>query len=133
MARIGPADEGDLDPRAKEILDGLHGEWGRPWNISRGLANNPAILDVFIALQAGLEKGGLIPTVLDIDPFHGAHRPAGQARRAARCGTPDSEMAGKRRNAPGGPMCPTRRAGRFLSPAASRVACGGWHRGATRS
>ncbi len=31
----------------------------------------------------------------------GAHRPAGQARRAARCRTPDSEMAGKRRNAPG--------------------------------
>ncbi len=25
----------------------------------------------------------------------------GQARRAARCGTPESEMAGKRRNAPG--------------------------------
>ncbi len=58
MARIGPADEGDLDPRAKEILDRLHGEWGRPWNISRGLANNPAILEAFIALQAGLDKGG---------------------------------------------------------------------------
>ncbi len=68
MARIGPADEGDLDPHAKEILDRLHGEWGRPWNISRGLANNPAILEAFIALQAGLDKGGLIPTVLDISP-----------------------------------------------------------------
>ncbi len=56
MARIGPADEGDLDPRAKEILDALHGEWGRTWNISRGLANNPAILEAFIALQAGLDK-----------------------------------------------------------------------------
>ncbi len=50
-------------------------------------------------------RARLIPTVLDIDPFHGAHRSAGPIRReaqtgprcAARCGTPDSQMAGKRR------------------------------------
>ncbi len=74
--------------------------------------------NVFQSLSFHIDRGP-IPTVLDIDPFHGAHRSAGQARRAARCGT-----SGKRRNAPGGPMCPTRRAGRFLSPAASRIACG---------
>ncbi len=60
-----------------------------------------------------------IPTALDIDPFHGAHRPAGQARHAARCGT-----SGKRR-----PLAPrgTRRAdvshpkGRALFVAVKRV------------
>ncbi len=33
--------------------------------------------------------------------------PPGEARGAARCGTPDSEMAGKPRNAAGGPSRPT--------------------------
>ncbi len=76
----------------------------------------------------GVIMAYVIPKVVDIDPFHGTHRPAGQARRAARCGT-----SGKRRNAPGGPVCPTRKAGRFLSPAASRVADSVPHCGATRS
>ncbi len=52
--------------------------------------------------------------------FMGANRPAGQARRAARCGT-----SGKRRNAPGGPICPTRM-GRALfvaSGVARRLRC----------
>ena len=54
------------------------------------------------------------------------------AVNAPRCGTPDSQMAGKRRNAPDGPVCPTRK-GRALF-AASGVAqvCGVGHRGATR-
>ncbi|MEE8506651.1 MAG: hypothetical protein V3S40_10600, partial [Kiloniellales bacterium] len=46
-------------------------------------------------------------------------------RRAARCGTPPSQMAGKRRNAPGGPICPTRK-GRALfaaSGVARRLRC----------
>ncbi len=87
----------------------------------------------------------LIPKVVDFDPFHGAHRPAGPTRReaqtgprrAARCGTPDSQMAGTRRPrshwAPGGPMCPTRRAAALFvaSGVARRLRCP--HRGATRS
>ncbi len=92
--------------------------------------------NVFQSLSFHVDRGQ-IPTVLDIDPFHGAHRLAGQARRAARCGTPDSEIAGKRR-----PLAPrgTRRAdvphpkGRALlvaSGVARRLRCP--HRGATRS
>ncbi len=55
----------------------------------------------------------------------GANRPAGQAGRAARCGSPASQMAGKRRNAPGGPMCPTRegRAIFVASGVARRLQC----------
>jgi uncharacterized peroxidase-related enzyme len=59
MARIGPADEGDIDPRTKQVLDELHGEWGRPWNISRGLANNPAVLNLFVTIGRELERAGL--------------------------------------------------------------------------
>ena len=97
MARIGPADEGDLDPHAKEILDGLHGEWGRPWNISRGLANNPAILDVFIALQAGLEKGGLSPEdreviCMEMAYSNGCHYCVPAHRQVARNLKVDHEM-----------------------------------------
>ncbi len=39
--------------------------------------------------------------VLNIDLFHGLGRPAGQARRAARCGA-----SGKRRNTARGPAKP---------------------------
>ncbi len=58
---------------------------------------------------------------------------AGQARRAASCGTPESQMAGERRNAPGGPMCPTRKGRAIFAASGVAQASGVWHRGATRS
>ncbi len=66
--------------------------------LSRGLANNPAVLEAFIAINTGLDKSGLIPNLVDTDPFHGGGL-ALPVRRAARrdAGPPDSEMAGKPR------------------------------------
>ena len=65
------------------------------------------------------ENYRLIPMLSIIDPFHGSKsvRRAG----AARCGT-----SGKRRNAPGGPMCPTRKGRALFAASQEHVApqCG---------
>ena len=100
----------------------------------RGLEGG-AVVTAWLALSPATPDSGcmrvLYHKVVDIDPFHGAHRSArpirreAQAgpRRAARCGTPTFSDGGQappkiplgtrpRRCAPPeGPVCPTRRAG----------------------
>ena len=82
-----------------------------------------------------------MPTILDVDSFHGrtsarargvnGARDVNGAQRAAPCGTPESEIAGKRRPVTSGARdradVPTRK-GRapFLPPAAPVQACGVW-------
>jgi uncharacterized peroxidase-related enzyme len=97
MARIGPAEDGDMDPRARRALGELHAAWGRPWNVSRGLANNPAVLEAFIALQAGLDKSGLTPEdreviCMEMARANGCHYCVPAHRQAARNLGVDSDL-----------------------------------------
>jgi uncharacterized peroxidase-related enzyme len=62
MARIEPLDLDKADARTRAQLEELSARWGETWNISRGLAHNPAILEAFMALNEALDRSGLSAT-----------------------------------------------------------------------
>ena len=59
MPRIGPISDATKDPAAKAALDFVQQSWGMNWNITRGMANNPEILQGFIAFYGAIEQSGL--------------------------------------------------------------------------
>lgn len=61
MPRIDPVTEAQADDETRALLRRLRGRWGKPWNVSSGLANNAAVLEAFIALNNSLDRSGLSP------------------------------------------------------------------------
>lgn len=59
MARIAPVDEGQADDRTRALLERIRTDWGRSWNVAGGLANNPAVLEGFMALSRAQSRSGL--------------------------------------------------------------------------
>ncbi len=62
MSRIQPVDESVADQGTKDVLAEVRAKWGSSWNITSALANNPAVLDAFLALNQALDRSGLSPT-----------------------------------------------------------------------
>ncbi len=59
MARIEPVDESQTDEQTRALLTKIRADWGRSWNVTSGLANNPAVLEGFIALNGAQARSGL--------------------------------------------------------------------------
>ena len=59
MARIEPVKEGEADEKARALLEKIRTDWGRSWNVTGGIANNPAVLEGFIALNGAQAESGL--------------------------------------------------------------------------
>jgi hypothetical protein len=51
MARIEPIAESQADEKTRALLAKIRTNWGRSWNVIGGIANNPAVLEGFIALN----------------------------------------------------------------------------------
>jgi len=59
MARIEPVKEGEADEKARALLEKIRTDWGWSWNVTGGIANNPAVLEGFIALNGAQANSGL--------------------------------------------------------------------------
>ncbi len=57
--RIGPVAEAEADEKVRALLQRVRSEWGRDWNITGALANNPAVLEGLLALEAAQARSGL--------------------------------------------------------------------------
>ena len=122
---IHPLPEYQAEGRVKERYEDMKAVFQVPWMgvVTMAYAHYPGFYDALWT--------GLIPNLADTDPFHGGGL-ALPVRRAARrdAGPPDTEMAGKPRNAAGGPSRPTE--GRHPLPAGVVAGClRCQHRGAT--
>lgn len=59
MARIPPVMDDTDDEDARAVLGDLQKRWGAAPNVARTLANNPKILEAFLALWFAVEESGL--------------------------------------------------------------------------
>jgi uncharacterized peroxidase-related enzyme len=59
MARIEPIDERQADDKTRALLAKVRTKWGRSWNVTAGIANNPAVLKGFMALNGAQAESGL--------------------------------------------------------------------------
>lgn len=59
MARIDPIDENQADEETRALLAKTRANWGRSWNVTGGIANNPAVLEGFLALNGAQARSGL--------------------------------------------------------------------------
>ena len=59
MARIEPIEESQADEKTRALLAKIRTNWGRSWNVIGGIANNPAVLEGFIALNGAQAESGL--------------------------------------------------------------------------
>jgi len=59
MGRIEPIAESQADEKAGPLLAKIRTDWGRSWNVIGGIANNPAVLEGFIALNGAQAESGL--------------------------------------------------------------------------
>ena len=59
MARIEPVRESEAEGKTAGLLAKIREDWGQSWNVIGGIANNPAVLEGFIALTAAQMKSGL--------------------------------------------------------------------------
>lgn len=59
MARIEPVDESQADEKTRALLAKVRTDWSRSWNVTGGLANNPAVLEGFLALNGAQARSGL--------------------------------------------------------------------------
>lgn len=57
--RIPPVEETEADEKVRALLEKVRREWGRDWNLVHALANNPAVLEGFMALNAAQAASGL--------------------------------------------------------------------------
>jgi len=62
MARIQPVSNDTSDPNEQKALALVRGVWGSNWNMTNTIANNPKILEGFIALWKSVEASGLSKT-----------------------------------------------------------------------
>ncbi|MDH3473354.1 MAG: carboxymuconolactone decarboxylase family protein [Rhodospirillales bacterium] len=97
MARIEPLDPDKADAKTRALLDELGLRWGETWNISRGLAHNPAVLEAFMALNAALDRSGLSPTdreviCMEMARANGCHYCVPAHRSASRQAGVDAAM-----------------------------------------
>jgi len=59
VARIEPIDESQADERTSVLLAKIRANWGQSWNVASAIANNPAVLEGFLALSAAQSRSGL--------------------------------------------------------------------------
>jgi uncharacterized peroxidase-related enzyme len=59
MSRISPVERDQATGKARELLDAVHGKFGKVPNIAGVLANAPAALDGYLSLSGALAKGSL--------------------------------------------------------------------------
>ena len=59
MARIEAVTESEADEKTRALLERIRTHWGRSWNVAGGLANNPAVLEGFMALSRAQSESGL--------------------------------------------------------------------------
>lgn len=59
MARIEAVSDAAATPDQEAALKLVTRAWGQPWNITRAMAHNPAILEGFMALHGTLGRAGL--------------------------------------------------------------------------
>jgi len=59
MARINPIGQNQADAKTRALLAKIRANWGRNWNVTSGIANNPAVLEGFMALNAAQVRSGL--------------------------------------------------------------------------
>lgn len=59
MSRIAPVDERKVDPETAETLQKYKEMWDGDWNLTRVLANAPALLEAFGGFWAGLRRTSL--------------------------------------------------------------------------
>ena len=62
MARIPPVKDEDFDQRTSDVMAKVRKQWGSSWNITRGMAHNPAILEGFLAFWKAIDRSGLSKT-----------------------------------------------------------------------
>ena len=62
MARIPPVDETAADEATKRALSQVRDAWGTSWNMTAGMANNPAVLKAFFEFNRRLDSCGLTAT-----------------------------------------------------------------------
>ena len=84
MARIGPIEDNNLDERTKSLLDKVNRAWGGPWNITSGMAHNPAVIEAFLTIGKLLAQAGLSPMDRPEPERLRAHRSALRALRRHR-------------------------------------------------
>ena len=63
MARLNLVEREQATGKAKELLDGAHKKIGMTPNLYRGMANSPAVLSTYFAMQNELGQGELNPQV----------------------------------------------------------------------
>lgn len=61
MSRIHQIAPDSATGKAKELLDAVHGKLGLVPNITRAMANSPAVLEGYLGLSGALGKGSLSP------------------------------------------------------------------------
>ncbi len=61
MSRIPQLNPESATGRAKELLDAVKGKLGLVPNMTRAMANSPAVLDGYLSLSGSLSKGNLSP------------------------------------------------------------------------
>ena len=59
MSRIPQINPESATGRAKELLDAVKGKLGLVPNMTRAMANSPAVLDGYLSLSGSLSKGNL--------------------------------------------------------------------------
>lgn len=59
MSRIHQVNPQSATGRAKELLDAVQGKLGLVPNMTRAMANSPAVLDGYLSLSGSLSKGAL--------------------------------------------------------------------------
>lgn len=59
MSRIPQLNPESASGRAKELLDAVHSKLGLVPNMTRAMANSPAVLDGYLSLSGALSKGHL--------------------------------------------------------------------------
>ena len=69
MARIEAVIESEVDEKTRDLLARIRTHWGRSWNVASGLANNPAVLEGFMAWSRTQGESGLSEAERELDDF----------------------------------------------------------------
>jgi uncharacterized peroxidase-related enzyme len=97
MARISPVQTDTDDPAKRAAIQKVKDAWGESWNVTSTIANNPKIIDGFLALWQAVEESGLGRTDREIictemARANGCHYCIPAHRHVARHSGVDTEM-----------------------------------------
>ncbi len=100
MARIPPVSDDTSDPDMQKALALVRGVWGSNWNATSTIANNPKILEGFIALWNSVNASGLSKTdreviCMEMARINGCHYCIPAHRWASRLRGVDTDMVEK--------------------------------------